>query len=140
MTTDLALRVVRRVNAPRARVFDAWLDPMRLARFITPAPDFDTPDVSLDPREGGRFDILMKGKGQEIPHWGTYREITRHSRLVFTWESPFSVEGSTVTLTFHEDGDGTVVTLVQELFASEEMRTNHEKGWSAILDQLARTV
>ena len=140
MTTDLALRVIRRVNAPRERVFNAWLDPAMLARFITPDPGFTTPDVTLDARKGGRFDIIMKADGKELPHWGTYKEIRPHDRLVFTWVSDYSVEGSTVTLTFDADGDGTVVTLVHEIFSSEEMRANHERGWGAILDSLAKAV
>ena len=137
MTTDLSLKVTRTVAAPPERVFDAWLDPATLARFITPAPDFDTPEVTLDAREGGRFDILMKSKDSEIPHWGIYHEIRRPDRLVFSWVSAYSREDSLVTLTFTPDGTGTQVTLVHERFLSEEMRDNHEKGWSAILQHLA---
>ena len=140
MTTDLALRVVRRVAAPRDAVFSAWLTPAMLTKFITPDPGFDEPEVSLDAREGGRFDILMKSGETEIPHWGHYQEIRPHDRLVFTWRSAFSIEGSTVTLTFDEDGDGTVVTLVHEIFETEELRANHEKGWTAILGRLAETL
>ena len=39
MTTDteLKLEISRTIAAPREAVFDAWLDPEMLARFMTPA-------------------------------------------------------------------------------------------------------
>lgn len=33
-----------------------------------------------------------------LPHSGVYETIDRPRRLVFTWESPHSIDGSTVTL------------------------------------------
>lgn len=136
MTTDLSLKVTQQIAAPPERVFDAWLDPETLTRFITPDPGFAEPEVSNDPREGGRFDIIMKSAQRDLPHWGVYKEIDRPNRLVFTWASEFSLEDSTVTLTFAPHDGGTRVTLVHERFLSEEMRDNHEKGWGAILMRL----
>ena len=134
---DLTLTVSKRIAAPPARVFEAWLDPEMLAKFMTPGRDMTVPRAATDPVEGGRFDIAMKTANAEIPHSGTYREITRHSRLVFTWESPFSAPGSTVTLDFEEVEGGTQVTLKHVKFTSEERRDNHAGGWTSILDQLA---
>ena len=131
--TDLSLTTSRTIAAPRARVFDAWLDPRLLAKFMRPAPEMPEPACETDPRTGGRFSILMMGQDGELPHGGTYKEISPHDRIVFTWESPYSVDDSTVTLDFSDDGDGTMVTLTHVKFASEEMRDNHEKGWGAIL-------
>ena len=136
MTTDLSLKVTRRISASPEQAFDAWLTPATLQKFITPDPGFDAPDVSLDPREGGRFDILMKSGDTELPHWGIYKEIRRPERLVFTWASEYSFEDSIVVLTFEPEGSGTRVTLTHDRFRNEEMRENHEKGWTAILDSL----
>ena len=33
--TDLTLTVERRINAPAARVYDAWLNPETLVRFMS---------------------------------------------------------------------------------------------------------
>lgn len=132
----LSTTVEHRFSAAPARVFDAWLNPEMLARFMTPGPGMTVPKAETDPREGGRFDIVMKAGDDEIPHAGTYREISRHDRLVFTWESPFSIPDSTVTLTFTPDGDGTHLTLLHERFPSEESRDNHQGGWTAILARL----
>ena len=134
--TDLTLTTARVISAEPSRVFDAWLDPAMLARFMTPGPGMTVPKAAADPVEGGCFDIVMQAGDDEIPHAGTYIEINRHSRLVFTWESPFSVEGSTVTLDFAPVDGGTEVTLTHVKFPSEESRDNHLGGWDGILGAL----
>ncbi|MDU8945335.1 SRPBCC family protein [Ovoidimarina sediminis] len=135
MTTDLSLKVTQQIAAPPERVFDAWLDPRMLTKFITPDPGFAEPEVSNDPREGGRFDIIMKAD-RDLPHWGIYKVIDRPKRLVFTWVSEWSLEDSVVTLTFAPKDGGTEVTLVHERFKNEEIRDNHERGWGSILARL----
>lgn len=136
--TDLTLQIERTIAAPREALFKAWLDPEMLKRFMLPGgPDMSVPRASTDPREGGRFEIIMLAGGQELPHCGTYREITPHERIVFTWESHHSTEkDSEVTLDFMPEGDGTRVTLTHVRFPSEESRDNHQKGWGGILAAL----
>ena len=139
--TDLSLEVSHLIKAPKDRVFDAWLNPEILAKFMTPAQDVTVPVAEVDAREGGRFKVVMRSGDQDMPHTGTYKEISRADRLVFTWESPFStIEDSTVTLDFAEAEGGTMVNLRHVRFASDEMRDNHNKGWTAILAALAKTV
>lgn len=141
MTTDLTLRVARRITAPANRVFDAWLDPEMLSRFMCPDHGMGVKSAETDPRVGGRYSVVMLGEsGTEIPHWGAYREIVPDRKIVFTWCSPYSVDDSTVTLTFEPDGDATLVTLVHERFLSEEFRDNHERGWTSILARLAEVI
>ncbi len=137
--TDLTLMVERTIKAPPKDVFDAWLNPDMLRKFMRPGPGMTTPEASTDPKEGGRFDLVMKAGDDEIPHAGTYQEIKPHSRIKFTWESPFSADGSVVTLDFAPAGDGTHVTLTHERFVSEESRDNHNGGWTAILEALDET-
>lgn len=138
--TDLNLNVSRIFNAAPNVLFDAWLNPEMLAKFMAPGPDMTVPHAANDPVEGGRFDIIMKSGDQELPHAGTYKEIDRHSRLVFTWESPMSVDDSTVTLTFTPVEGGTEVNLHHVKFQNEQMRDNHEGGWVAILAKLDAAV
>ena len=109
-------------------------------RFMCPGPGMTTPKAETSPEVGGRFDLIMKNDSDELPHGGVYREITRHSRLIFSWESPFSIEGSTVTLDFRPDGDGTHLTLNHVRFPDEESRDNHMGGWTAILGKLDETL
>jgi len=80
------VRVTRTIRAPAERVFDAWLDPAMIPRFIV-GPDVRDEElvhVQVDARVGGRFSFLVRRGGQAIDHVGTYREIERPRRLVFT--------------------------------------------------------
>jgi uncharacterized protein YndB with AHSA1/START domain len=138
--TDLSLTVQKRIRAPAAKVYAAWLDPATLMRFMMPGPGMTTPSANTDPKVGGRFNLVMSDGTKDIPHAGTYLELKPHSRIAFTWESPHSAEGSTVTLDFAPDGDATLVTLTQIRFASEGSRDGHKSGWTAILDALATTL
>ena len=89
--TDLTLNISRKINAPAEAVFNAWLNPEMLARFMTPGPNMTVPSAKSDACEGGRFEIIMRAGDQDLPHAGTYKTITPHSRIQFTWESPYSV-------------------------------------------------
>ncbi len=137
--TDLSLTTKRTINAPAKKVFEAWLDPEMLAKFMIPGDGMSVPKVTTEPKTGGRFSIIMASGKNEIPHAGTYLEINPFSRIVFTWESPFSVEGSTVSLDFVPlDGGKTELTLVHVKFPDEESLNNHKSGWNRILDTLAK--
>lgn len=134
--TELTCKVSRTIAAPPEAVFNAWLDPTMLAKFMIPGEGMTVPKAEVDAREGGRFDIVMAGDEKEIPHGGEYKVIRPHSQIVFTWESPFSTDGSTVTLDFLPAGDGTEVTLTHVKFPDEQSRDNHEAGWTRILGEL----
>lgn len=136
--TDLTVSITKTLSAPIEQVFDAWLDPAMLTRFILPTPGMPQPDVENDPREGGRFRIVMHLGDDRIPHTGTYLEVQRPRRLKFSWESPYSTDDSTVTLDFTAlDAKTTRVVLTQMKFLHEEARSDHETGWRNVIDQLA---
>ena len=91
-------------------------------------------------QEGGRFEIIMRNGEQDIPHAGTYTEISPHSKIAFTWETPFSETTSDVSITFTPNGGGTTVELTHTKFATEESRDNHNAGWTKILEALQAAV
>ena len=139
--TELTTTVHKIISAPIERVFDAWLDPALLAQFVLPMPGMPQPQIKTEPRVGGNFEIVMQVGEDKIPHTGRYIEITRPGKLVFTWESPFSVDESTVTLTLTTNGaNETVVNLEHTKFVDEESRDNHTGGWTNILDALSKLV
>lgn len=136
--TDLTVNITKTVHAPIEQVFDAWLNPELLTRFILPAPGMPQPEVENEPREGGRFTIVMHVGDDRIPHTGSYLELDRPHRLRFSWESPYSTDDSTVTLDFAEiDSTTTRVELTHVKFLHEEARSGHEGGWGNILDRLS---
>jgi uncharacterized protein YndB with AHSA1/START domain len=138
--SELELTVSRTIAASREKVFNAWLSPETLAKFMRPpGTTGDDARVTTDPVKGGRFSIVMKTPEKEIPHAGTYLEIDPHSRLAFTWESPHSLDDSVVTIDFAEPQPGmTEITLKQVKFRSEQARNGHVEGWNAILGNFAR--
>ncbi|MFN0113152.1 MAG: SRPBCC domain-containing protein [Paracoccaceae bacterium] len=136
---DLTLTARRTIKAPPKRVFNAWLDPGMLARFMIPGPGMTVREARCDARVGGRFFVMMVGD-KDFPHEGTYREITPHSRLVFTWEAPWSAPGTFVTVDFTPVDEGTEVVLTHVRFTSEDLRDSHMRGWTGILAELDRQV
>jgi uncharacterized protein YndB with AHSA1/START domain len=134
--SEMSVVVSREFEAPVAKVFEAWLDPKVLAKFMNPCVGGPDATVTNDPVEGGAFEIIMKAEDKDIPHRGVYRKIDRYTRLVFTWDSPFSLPDSVVTLDFTERNGGTALTLTHVKFASEEARKGHEGGWTGILASL----
>lgn len=134
---NLVLCVNKTINAPIGKVFDAWLDDKMLAKFILPMPGMPEPDVKNDPEQGGSFTIVMHVGENDIPHTGEYLEINRPNKLVFSWVSPFSTDDSTVTIDFTKLTDNvTDVKLTHVRFIDEEARSDHEGGWTNILEAL----
>lgn len=135
--TDLTVNITRTIDSPIEKVFDAWLDPVMLSRFMLPAQGMANPQVKCDPRKGGEFEILMHVGENQVPHTGKYLELDRPNRLAFTWESPASLPDSVVTLDFSKvDENTTDVRLAHVKFIDETRRSNHESGWGNILTAL----
>jgi uncharacterized protein YndB with AHSA1/START domain len=137
---DLSLTVTRRINQPAAKIFEAWLDPKMMAQYMVPNEDFTVPHAEIDAKVGGRFSFMVK-KDKENPHAGTYLAIDRYTKIAFTWESPFSADGSIVTIVFSPvDGGATDVELTHVKFLSEQSRDGHKNVWGIILETLDRLV
>jgi len=126
--------VVRReIAAPAQELFDAWLDPASLAIWMRPGDTLRSA-IKVDPRVGGNFEIVMYTPGGAVPHTGTYKEIDRPRRLVFTWNSPYALNNdSLVTVEFRPSRGATEIVLTHEKLPSAEMVVAHTKGWSDIL-------
>jgi uncharacterized protein YndB with AHSA1/START domain len=133
--TDLSLTCRRTIKATPEAIYNAWLDPVMIAKYMTMGPDMVARDARSDPRVGGRFHFVMVGE-KESPHEGTYLTLTPYSRIAFTWESPWSAPGSQVDITLKPVAGGTEVVLTHVKFLSEDSRDGHNKGWTGILERL----
>lgn len=131
-----ALIIRRTIAAPRERVFDAWLDPMQLARFMHPG-DVSQATAEVDARVGGHFRIVMEHGRGNAEHWGKYVVIDRPSTLVFTWLSG-GTDGrsTTVTIDFTERSDGGTDLVLTHRDLPSRTSEAHEHGWGAIVDKL----
>lgn len=138
---DTVLRLSRDIKAPRARVWEAWMDPAALAEWFVPAGCV-MPECAFDVREGGAYDCLYVGEesGKHFPMAGEYVEISPMDRIVMThgWKDDSGqVTSSTeMTITFADFEGGTRLELVQTGLPDAASRDSHGEGWSRVLDKL----
>jgi uncharacterized protein YndB with AHSA1/START domain len=72
---------------------------------------------------------------------GTYVEIDRPRKLVFTWTGPLTNNVDTlVTVEFTPRGDETELVLTHERLPTSAIIEGHTKGWGIILGHLAEVV
>src|SRR2546428_7179157 len=108
------LAFTRTFAAPREIVFKMWTDPKHMAQWWGPH-GFTNPVCELDVRPGGAIRIEMRdSEGTVYPMTGTFREIVRPERLVFTAEA-LDQNGTPVlevlnTVTFEEKTGTTPLT------------------------------
>ena len=141
MSEEFELTISKTIPASAKTVFEAWLDPAALAKFIKPMDGMPDCTVKVDAQEGGEFLIIMKAGDQDLPHRGEYKTIQPYEKLAFTWLSDYTIPDSLVTLTFKELGpDDTELTLHHVGFPSEESRDNHNGGWGLIIEELQEFV
>ncbi|HET9639419.1 MAG TPA: SRPBCC family protein [Allosphingosinicella sp.] len=136
------VRVTRRFEAPAEAVFGAWLDPETAGRWLFATPDGEMVRVEIDPRVGGRYEIVERRDGDEVLHTGVYEEIERPGRLVFDLQVPkYAPNSDRVTIEIARDGDGSVLTLTQKVSEGAPASPEQiERGWNKVLAALASTV
>jgi len=139
---DKTLRLVRVFNAPRERVFDAWIREDQFIQWMCP-PNVHVDEVKLDVRAGGAWHLRGRNASGNFVTSGKYVEVRRPERLVFTWAhhakddlaSPRGHE-TTVHLELRALGDKTGLTLIQGPFADEKSFMAHNEGWTGSFDKL----
>jgi uncharacterized protein YndB with AHSA1/START domain len=133
------LTLKRRLDAPPAKVYAAWTDPEKIARWFGPAQVVaGSVGADIDARIGGRYRIRFRmadGEHHEVA--GVYREMVPNQRLTFSWAWHSTPEReSQVTVSLRPDGDGTLLTLRHEQLFDQAARDGHESGWIGTLDKL----
>lgn len=140
---EAVVQVRRKIQAPREKVFQAWIDPKLMTHWFARSGKMPPARVKeIDPREGGKYLVEVDSPdGQTYRLQGTYREVRPPERLVFTWwfeQADF--ESSQITVEFLGAGqDATEVVLTHELLPKKEQEP-HRKGWEECLDLLERTL
>jgi two-component system, cell cycle response regulator DivK len=132
--------VTRRIEAPPEAVFDAWLDEKTVGDWLFATPEGEMIRVRIDPQVGGRYEIVEGRGGEDVLHTGAYEAIERPERLVFTLQVPnYSENLERVSLAIAPTDGGSLLTLTQTLSpGAPATREQIERGWSALLDSLAR--
>jgi uncharacterized protein YndB with AHSA1/START domain len=145
---DVQVRVARRFTASAERVFDAWLEPAMIGQWMC-GPGVRNEEIvrlSLDARVGGRFSFVVRRQGQDIDHVGTYLELDRPRRLVFTWAIAENLkdeaqDNSRVSIDIVPLAAGCELTLTHAMhpkWAGYADRT--QAGWTTMLEALGRVL
>lgn len=137
-----ALHLFRTMPTTLERVFETWTTREHMERWTHPDPGAGV-EVDVDLRVGGRYAIRLEVDGGHVTAHGTYREVDRPSRLVYTWgwREPHPMRAETlVTVEFVPVEDGTEMRLLHEGFPTPEDRDGHEEGWKICLERLVGLV
>jgi uncharacterized protein YndB with AHSA1/START domain len=117
-TSDRELVITRTFAAPARIVFEAWTKPELFKRWWVPkSMGMSLLSCEMDVRTGGRYRLEFAHGDSRAAFFGTYKEVTPHSRLVWTNEE--SDEGSVTTVTLAEKG-GKTLLVMRELYPSKE--------------------
>lgn len=127
------ITIERFIQAPRERVWQAWVQPEQLKEWFTAGEGWTTPYAKADVKVGGKFDIGFQSpdKKNDFPFTGTYTELVEPEKMVFMID-----DGRPVTVVFEDLGERTriVLTLTLEKMNSAEQQ---RQGWTAMLVHLA---
>ena len=135
------VRIERTFDAPAEAVFDAWTSEDVMRRWYHAGPDWETPDVEVDLRVGGRVSVVMrKPDGSEVELSGEYTEIDRPHRLAMTctFSDDHSKTEQVIELSFSETDGATTVVLVNSEIPNDERREAQEWGWDRCFVELQR--
>jgi uncharacterized protein YndB with AHSA1/START domain len=134
-------RTSRRFDVPPEEVFDAWLDPKKVAMWFGPGLG-DMVRVDVEPKEGGSFSFVQRRDGEDIDHTGQYLEVKRPTRLVFTWSvQAYSPVSDRVILEIFPLTGGCEATVTHELHPEwAEFADRAAKSWAEMLDAMAAAV
>ncbi len=116
--SECELIVTRNFNAPARIVFEAWTKPELFKRWWVPkSMGMSLRSCEMDVRAGGKY--RLEFEPDAMAFFGTYLEVTPHSRLVWTNEE--GGEGGPVTTVTFEEKAGKTLLVLHELYPSKEV-------------------
>ena len=115
--SERELVVTRTFNGPARIVFEAWTKPELFRQWWVPkSMGMSLVSCEMDVRVGGKY--RLEFEPDAMAFFGTYLEVTPHSRLVWTNEEG-GEDGPVTTVTF-EDKGGKTLLVMHERYSSKE--------------------
>ena len=135
--------IERTYDVPVARVFQAWADPVRKARWFAGSADALGSGYELDFRVGGR-EVNRGGPpgGPLYTYESQFRDIVPEQRIVYTYEmlaDDARISVSVATVLFHSQGASTQLVLTEQgvFLDGHDTVAQREEGTRFLLDSLA---
>ena len=120
-TSERELVVTRTINGPARLVFEAWAKAELFKQWWVPKSlGLSLLSCEMDVRVGGKYRLVFSHPAAPEPmaFFGSYLEVTPHSRLVWTNEEGGD-SGQVTTVTFEERG-GKTLLVMRDLYPSKE--------------------
>jgi uncharacterized protein YndB with AHSA1/START domain len=145
------MRVSRLVKAPRASVYQAFLDPVAVAAWLAPE-NMRAHVHTFDPREGGQFRLSLtyqntedaqRGKTDDTTdtYHGRFAELIPNEKIVevieFESDDPAFAGEMTMTVTLADAAGGTEVSLQYDNVPTGIRPEDNEAGSRSSLQKLA---
>jgi uncharacterized protein YndB with AHSA1/START domain len=131
----MKIKVETTVNAPIARVWEAYSNPADVTKWNFADDSWHCPSATSDLREGGQFSSRMEAKDGSFgfDFAGTYTKVEPQKRIEYAFGD------RTASVDFSEGPEGTTVAVEfeGEKEHSEEMQRG---GWQAILNNFKKHV
>ncbi len=135
-TNNTAITVKASVNAPVAKVWEAWNNPEHITQWANASDDWHAPYADNDLRQDGKFKTTMAAKDGSFSFdfEGVYTDVETHELIKYVMG-----DGRKVEVIFNGHGDTTEII---ETFDPEN--TNpiemQQGGWQAILNNFKKYV
>ena len=129
------VEIYRVVLAQPELVFDAWVKPELIRKWLFVGPNSEIIKAEIDLRIQGKFSILEfeQTNNDYIDHYGKYTEIARPRKLAFTLSVPKQFPGETnVSIEIMPINEGTELRLTQTGVSKDVT----EGSWNKMFDQL----
>lgn len=141
---SLDLRFERLIPAAPERVFDAFTEPEGQREFYGKDRPGWIVDSRCDLRVGGVWSVSFGPSAGELYHHRHVFEAIERPHRILIASTETRLDGSsfdtTLEFTFEPRDGGTLMTMIQAGFPTEELRDEHTIGIPHAFDRLARTL
>lgn len=143
ITTQAPIVVDIDIDAPVARVWQAWTDPQQRVEWWGDDSMYRTTRMTSDLRVGGEW--LVEGRGVDGKSFtvrGRYTRVDAPHALGFTWLPDYApgLPETQVLVELVPTSRGTHVTVTHEGFPPGPAYDSHRTGWHRVLGWLDRYV
>lgn len=132
-------QVRRSFSVEADKVFDAFLDPKVAGLWLFATEGGVMKKVAIDAKVGGQYSIVERRGDTDVEHTGTYKELNRPRRLVFTLAVPqFANTADTIEVSIVEKRKACDLTLVHHMQPGAGIHAEKAaEGWTNVLSRLA---